>query len=78
MLSKSDNPVLHLASEHRSRPTPLKDALIELDLTHEELVHFATQASNLLQRFPRMAADVELATLRAHASKHPTLSLIHI
>ena len=72
MLSKSDNPVLHLASEHRSRPTPLKDALIELDLTHEELVHFATQASNLLQRFPRMAADVELATLRAHASKHPT------
>ncbi|MEC8817370.1 MAG: hypothetical protein VXX34_08245, partial [Candidatus Thermoplasmatota archaeon] len=32
----------------------------------------ATQASNLLQRFPRMAADVELATLRAHASKHPT------
>ena len=72
MLSKSDNPVLHLASEHRSRPTPLKDALIELDLTHEELVDFATQASNLLQRFPRMAADVELATLRAHASKHPT------
>lgn len=72
MLSKNDNPVLHLASEHRSRPTPLKDALIELDLTHEELVHFATQASNLLQRFPRMAADVELATLRAHASKHPT------
>ena len=72
MLSKNDNPVLHLASEHRSRPTPLKDALIELDLTHEELVDFAAQASNLLQRFPRMAADVELATLRAHASKHPT------
>ena len=72
MLSRNDNPVLHLASAHRSRPTPLKDALIDLDISHEELVDFAVQASQLLQRFPRMAADVKLATFRAHATKHPT------
>ena len=71
VLTRSDNPVLHLANEHRSRPTPLKDALLLLETDAASLLEYAVEASQLLDRFPRMAADVELATLRACSTKHP-------
>ena len=71
VLTRSDNPVLHLASEHRSRPTPLKDALLLLETDAASLLEFSIEASHLLERFPSMAADVELATLRACSTKHP-------
>ncbi|MBU02218.1 MAG: hypothetical protein CME55_02890 [Halieaceae bacterium] len=71
VLTRSDNPVLHLASEHRSRPTPLKDALLLLETDAASLLEYSIEASHLLERFPSMAADVELATLRACSTKHP-------
>ena len=58
VLTRSDNPVLHLANEHRSRPTPLKDALLLLETDAASLLEYAVEASQLLDRFPRMAADV--------------------
>ena len=70
---KSDNFIVRLAVKHFDRPTDLKNAFLELEITDEELIENVKLAIPTYNDFSPVQDDLRLALLRTICSRNPHL-----
>ena len=68
----NSNPIVRIATAHLDRPTDLKNALIELDLTSEEVRKQFLDSLDVFKKYPLVLNDLRLAYLRAICGSSPS------
>tara|TARA_B100001564_G_scaffold314803_1_gene289149 strand:+ start:300 stop:2759 length:2460 start_codon:yes stop_codon:yes gene_type:complete len=61
-----------MAIAHLDRPTDLKNALVELDITSEENRQYFLDSLDVLRKYPLVLNDLRLAYLRAICGTYPS------
>lgn len=69
---KSPNPIVRFATVHLDKPTDLKNALIELDITSVKNREYFMQSLDVFRKFPLVLNDLRLAYLRAICGTDPS------
>ncbi len=68
----NSNPIVRMAIAHLDRPTDLKNALVELDITSEENRQYFLDSLDVLRKYPLVLNDLRLAYLRAICGTYPS------
>ncbi len=66
------NPIVRIATTHLDRPTDLKNAFIELDVTSEKNRQHFLDSLDVLRKYPLVLNDLRLAYLRAICGIQPS------
>lgn len=70
-LRKNPNQIVRLAITHFDRPTDLKNAFLDLDLSSAEIEIQISESFKILQKYPYVLDDIRLAYLRAVCGSKP-------